>query len=76
VNHGQQATSSSCVNRYPAIVRRKLKKDTGLVLEKTPFLLTVREITRELHSECKWRAGALEIFQKVAEEDLVRTLSS
>jgi histone H3/H4 len=59
-----------------AISRHALKKDTGLVLEKTPFILTVREITRELHSECKWRAGALEILQKVAEEDLVRHLAS
>ena len=59
-----------------AISQHALKKDTGLVLEKTPFILTVREIIRELHSECKWRAGALEILQKVAEEDLVRHLAS
>jgi histone H3/H4 len=59
-----------------AIVRRKLKKDAGLVLEKSAIRLTVREITSELGSECKWRAGALELLQKIAEEDLVRHFGS
>jgi len=63
-------------NSFLAINRRKLKRDAGLVLEKTPFRLIVREITGELHSECKWQAGALELLQKVAEEDLVRHLGS
>jgi histone H3/H4 len=63
-------------NSLLAIVRRKLKNDHDLVLEQTPFRLTVREITGELHSECKWQAGALEVLQKVAEEDLVRHLAS
>lgn len=59
----------------PAIVRCKLKNDNGLVLEKTAFRLTVREITHDLQSECKWQGSALEDLQKVAEDDVVRTLA-
>jgi hypothetical protein len=62
-------------NSSPAIVRRKLKNGNGLVLEKTAFCLTVREITQDLQSECKWQGSALEDLRKVAEDHVVRTLA-
>jgi hypothetical protein len=41
---------------------------------KDTLRLTAREITAELHSGCKWQAGALDLLQKIAEDHLVRTL--
>jgi hypothetical protein len=59
-------------NNSPAIVRRKLKNDNGLVLERRPSAsLCARQ---DLQPECKWQGSALEDLQKVAEDHVVRTL--